>query len=92
MSSHRLETFLKDKGLNRYKLGKELDISPPTIRIFLNNPSEFKAKHIKKMAYLTDEHFEKILGLILEYRNLAIDENSKITIGKINDIFYKHKD
>ena len=37
MSSHRLETFLKDKGLNRYKLGKELGISPPTIRVFLNN-------------------------------------------------------
>jgi len=92
MSSHRLETFLKDKGLNRYKLGKELDISPPTIRIFLNNPSEFKAKHIKKMADLTEVHFEKLLGLILEYRNLAIDENNKITIDKINDIFYRHKD
>lgn len=75
-----LEVFIRAKGLNRHKLGKLLDLSPPTIRLFLANPLEFKLKHFDRIATETGCTAEQLTGLINGTREIS-QEQGQTTIS-----------
>jgi len=59
-----LHRFLKEEGFNRLNTAADLDLSPPTLDKYLNDPRKFSIEHIKRMSQLTKVDMFFIVDLI----------------------------
>ncbi|MCL2375588.1 MAG: helix-turn-helix transcriptional regulator [Firmicutes bacterium] len=63
----RLNELIKEKGITRYKLAKELGVNNQTIAFWANGVNEPKISYLYKLAVYFDVSSDFLLGLENEY-------------------------
>ena len=61
-----LKEILKEKGITVIFLSERLGLSRPTLYKYIDNPSEFKIKHLRKVAkYLELSEREALINYFI---------------------------
>tara|TARA_B110000285_G_C14648700_1_gene390868 strand:- start:83 stop:274 length:192 start_codon:yes stop_codon:yes gene_type:complete len=61
-----LKEILKEKGLTILFLSERLGLSRPTLYKYIDNPSEFKVKHLRKLSvYLELSEREALINYFI---------------------------